>query len=388
MKKKRIGIITLPPMRNYGCILQAYALQTVLARMGFDAELIAKRLYPRQLTYVEKLFVYPFRLIKKKIFHKKCQIRREKIKFDEVYQTWILSSKYTLQFASRNIRHNYVYDYKEVKEHDYYAIIVGSDQIWRPIYVGGVNMRIENAYLDFTKDWKQIKRISYAASFGSRQWEYDEESTKACKALLSKFNAVSCRERSGEDFCKLYLGFPQATTVLDPTMLLDSKDYLALCEGYPVENKSGIMCYVLDKNDRSERVVSFVQHKLGCGTFEVRAKSFSENAPEEDRIQPPVEEWIKGFQNASFVITDSFHACVFSILFQKPFAVLVNYDRGAARYDSLLGPFGLSYRMIDDFDEERIERILSEPLKVEQSVLDEKRGYALSFLKRSLGVDD
>ncbi|MBR5028402.1 MAG: polysaccharide pyruvyl transferase family protein [Bacteroidales bacterium] len=384
--RKKIGVITHPTITNYGGILQAYALQATLVRMGFDAEVIEKRLYPRQLTLAEKLFVYPYRFFKKKILHKECQIRHEKLLFDEIFQKKYEGSTNTMLFVDKHIRHKYVYDYSELKADDYYAIIVGSDQIWRPKYMKGMNMTIENAYLDFAKGWR-IKRISYAASFGAEQWEYNNEQTKSCKDLLSAFDAVSCREYSGEQFCKSYLGYPEATTVLDPTMLFNSDDYLALCDGYQERIKQGIMCYILDKDDRSESVVSFVKKKLGMETFEVRAKSNAKDACKEDRLQPPVEEWIKGFQNASFVVTDSFHACVFSILFQKPFIVLVNHDRGTARYDSLLGQFGMSYRIVESFDETYLETVISKSLEETKAILSERREYSLNFLKNSLGVN-
>lgn len=383
-RRKKIGVITHPTISNYGGILQAYALQNTLVKMGFDAEVIEKRLYPRQLSFVEKLFVYPYRLLKKYVFHKKCPIKREHNLYNYAYNRWLDASKNTIQFVNRNIRHNYIFDFEELKKDDYYALIVGSDQIWRPKYL--INIQIGNAFLDFAKDWN-VKRISYAASFGSEQWEYEEENTKTCRELLKRFNAVSCREYKGEFFCKSYLGYPTATTVLDPTMLLDEKDYLSLCEGQKFEDDSGIMCYVLDKDERSEQIVGYIQEQLGCNMFEVRAKSTSINASFEEKVQPPVERWILGFKNADFVITDSFHACVFSILFQKPFILLVNHDRGAARYATLLDYFDLSYRMIEYFDEKKIEDILSRPLVVNQSILAEKREQAMSFLKNGLGVN-
>ena len=68
-------------------------------------------------------------------------------------------------------------------------------------------------------------------------------------------------------------------------------------------------------------------------------------APLAERIQPPVEQWLRGFMDAEFVVTDSFHACVFSILFGKPFIAIGNAGRGLSRFTSLLGMLGLESRL-------------------------------------------
>ena len=71
-------------------------------------------------------------------------------------------------------------------------------------------------------------------------------------------------------------------------------------------------------------------------------------APLAERVQPPVEQWLRGFYDAEFVVTDSFHACVFSILFHKPFIVVGNARRGMSRFKSLLSIFALGDRLVMD----------------------------------------
>ena len=86
---------------------------------------------------------------------------------------------------------------------------------------------LANAYLAFAKDWKQIKRIAYAASFGTDKWEYTLEETRECAALLKLFDAVSVREASAVQLCKNYFQI-KAVHLLDPTLLLSKEDYLSL----------------------------------------------------------------------------------------------------------------------------------------------------------------
>jgi len=75
---------------------------------------------------------------------------------------------------------------------------------------------------------------------------------------------------------------------------------------------------------------------------------------------PSIENWIKGFADADFVITDSFHGTVFSIIFNKPFISLVNVNRGASRFESILGELGLTERLLGEFDRQKIEMLVQE----------------------------
>ena len=102
-------------------------------------------------------------------------------------------------------------------EGEYDAFIVGSDQVWRPSY----NQHLEQAFLNFTENWKNVKRIAYAASFGVDNWEFTKKQTKECKRLVQKFDFVSVREDTAVNLCKEHLGI-EATHVLDPTLLLSA----------------------------------------------------------------------------------------------------------------------------------------------------------------------
>ena len=102
-------------------------------------------------------------------------------------------------------------------------------------------------------------------------------------------------------------------------------------------------------------------------------------------VQPPVENWLAGFRDSDFVVTDSFHACVFSILFHKPFFVIGNKARGMARFTSLLGQFGLSDRLINNFQD-----IVSDCLSYDidftsvDNLLKIERERSLSYLQNCL----
>lgn len=330
----RIGILTLPLHTNYGGILQAYALQTVLKRMGHEVVIIDEPI--RQLKSSKKMI---FKRIVKKILGRPTTIFWEKYSFENYPIVSQNINKFINQYLSRIVVNSPL----ELKETDFNAIVVGSDQIWRPIYYANIN----NAYLDFAKDWKHLKRIAYAPSFGTDRWEYTEEQTKQIVELLHMFDAISVREESGIDLCQRHLGV-KAILVLDPTMLLSKEDYCNLINKSDTEAPSGgLLKYILDESDQLTDLLSFISNEKQIDTFSVKAKSFLEGSKAEDCICPSIETWLRGFRDAKFVVTDSFHACVFSMIFDKPFCVVGNKSRGMARFNSLLKMFNQDFRMVN-----------------------------------------
>lgn len=375
----RIGIITLPLHNNYGGILQAYALQKVLKRLGHDAVILDKSRYINlPILSLNRYVVYLKRLVHKILFDKHLPVRWDKAANDKVKAI----STYTDQFLHKYIsRHEVNFDYSNISQGDYDAFVVGSDQVWRPMYFG--QNIISNAYLSFAKKWN-VKRIAYAASFGTEELEYAENQEVACKGLIKQFDAVSVRESSAVKLCKEHLG-TEALHVLDPTMLLDVIDYIKLFQDANTPQSPGtLMCYVLDHNEDKQKVISFVEQELSITAFSVNSKYEDPNAPLEERIQPPVETWLRGFYDADFVVTDSFHACVFSILFEKPFLVYGNKERGMARFHSLLSIFGLENRLI--INSADAQKVIAEPIdwNAVNARKKEWQEKSLNFLKNNL----
>lgn len=336
----RIGIITLPLNTNYGGILQAYALQTVLERLRGDNQVTVfdkNRFY--RSSWKKDIFSYPVRFIQKYVLGWQKSIRWEV----EWRKNETIMGQYTEPFINKYIHRKYCEDLSSLNADDYDAFVVGSDQIWRPMFYP----KISDAYLKFAEGWA-IKRIAYAPSFGTNNWEYSDEQTKECGRLLKMFDKVSVREKEGVSLCKKYFNV-DAVHVLDPTMLLTSEDYEKLFRlANTPKHKGSLMTYVLDSTDSITRMIDEISNSNGWTVFETNAKIMDSNAPIEERVQRPVEEWLRGFYDAEFVVTDSFHACVFSILFNKPFLVVGNKSRGMSRIESLLSLFGLESRIVYD----------------------------------------
>lgn len=346
----RIGILTLPLHTNYGGILQAYALQTVLERMGHEVHVIEKNRRPLSIPIQKMPFCYGKRIVKNIIGRKFPIFYEQKYNREQP-----IIRQNTDKFIKKYIHIAEYDDFSDIKESEYDAIVVGSDQVWRPKYFG-LN-QIENAYLKFAEGWN-IKRIAYAASFGTDEWEYNSKQTSECGRLLRMFDAVSVREDSGADLCKRYFGV-EAQHVLDPTMLLIKENYIKLFEAANTPKSNGnLLCYILDETEEKTALIKRIADEKGLIPFNVKSISDDINSPLYERIQPPLEQWLRGFYDADFVITDSFHACVFSIIFNKPFIVYGNINRGLSRFISLLNMFGLTERIVNNqTDLKRLENI-------------------------------
>lgn len=377
----KIGILTLPLHTNYGGILQAYALQTVLERMGHEVVVF---------DTPNKCPLPPFKDIPKcflKRIVKKLLGRNQKI-FYEYYQNnkvIPVVSQNTQRFINSYIHRKEIRNFKELDGESYDAIVVGSDQVWRPLYFvpGWRWQEIENAFLSFASKW-EIKRLSYAASFGTDNWEYTDQQTRRCKALLQFFDAISVRENDGVTLCKEYFDV-DPVHVLDPTMLLNEADYSIFFQKRNTPKSNGtLLNYILDENEKKRALIMHVANQKCLRAFSVtNPHENDETKPLNERIKPSVEKWLRGFYDAEFVITDSFHACVFSILFKKQFVVVGNKERGLSRIESLLQCFGIENRIVEDS-----VQVMRLPLIDYDKVyvkLEKYRKKSLEFLNVALG---
>lgn len=345
----RIAILTLPLHTNYGGILQCYALQTVLERMGNDVQVLTRPRNGRLYRYC----IYPW-IVCKQVF-KRFVLRKEISVWESAYE---VVCQHTDRFIRRYI-HQYVkrvWTSHVMNRFD--VIVVGSDQVWRPEYLR-VFASEEDAFLDFAKDC-QVKRIAYAASFGVEECTYTQELLEKCAPLLQLFDAVSVRESSGIDICKNYFGV-RACQVVDPTLLLSSEDYICLInQAFTISPEGNLLVYILDETNEKDKIVESASRMTHLSPFYANSKAENPAAPIVERIQKPVEQWLRSFHDAEMVVTDSFHGCVFSILFRKPFIAIGNMDRGMARFTSLLHLCGLESRLVHSWEEyrERVDELL------------------------------
>ena len=361
----KIAILTQPLRANYGGVLQNYAMQQVLIRFGHSPITLEKD--PHQYISKFKLVCdIPKRVITKYILKKRDHI------FSENRHNKIVDGqpKTLLPFIKSYIKHRYVLNYDLINLSDFDAFLVGSDQVWRPLYNWDV---LDKMFLSFIPKESKTKRISYAASFGTSEWEFNEEQTTLCKDLITYFDAVSTREIDGVDLCKKYLKRDDVFSVLDPTLLLNEEDYLTLCKDIPKHEEKLLFAYILDTDTETLSKLKDIANTNGLTLKLVSAH---------DNCTLSMEEWLAMFRDAKIIITDSFHGTVFSIIFNKEFFTITNQSRGGSRFTSLLSQLSLSDRMFNSiFDVKFNDNIYWSIVNNKLSLLKDK---SLNFLMSAL----
>lgn len=381
----RICILTQPLHANYGGLLQAYALQVVLKRMGHQVWTEDRRSNNIRLSLRVK------KIIREVLSSMLCHVSS---RFHKVYyptqEDWDVIRQHTNAFVRQYLTVTepvFSLDKQLLKRYAFEAYVVGSDQVWRPMYSPGLT----NYFLDFTKN-EIVKRIAYAASFGTDEWEYTKKQTKRCSRLVQHFDAVSVREASGVELCEKYLHI-HAIQLLDPTLLLDMEDYINVINNESASDvkKAGVYTYILDESPEKTRIIQSVSNVLKREAFSVMPQSnFYKVGPEliDQCVYAPVSMWIEGFKNAEFVVTDSFHGTIFSIIFNKPFVVIANRNRGISRFVSLLKMVGLENRLLlseADLTEELITAKID--FNTVNALVASERTKAMNFLYKYLNAD-
>lgn len=369
----KIGVLTLPFNNNYGGYLQAIALMETLRRLGHQPVIIYRRNNTASFLKRIKFFALGIR----GVFNNKKK-----------HPFWVDSEKVfryrgkeMIPFAKKYLKDITPPIYSEEKlrglAEEYDAFIVGSDQVWRPIYVPG----IEDYFFQFLGA-SDKKRIAYAASFGNTSPEYTEDQIAICGELLKQFTAVSLREESGKEvFSKFNWNYSEAKVVLDPTLLINKEFYMTMLDNTSGVSKGKLFCYILDSNMDTEEIEKRIVENQRLTSSYILNKA---NWESRNYVMPSIQSWLDGFYTSEYVLTDSYHGTVFAIIFNKPFVVYANKRRGIDRFKSLLGFFHLEDKLVTD--PSMIDQALLVPIdwqEVNRRLLD-GREQSISFLKSSL----
>lgn len=319
----RIGMVTFWNSKdNYGQQLQLFALQEVLRKLEFEPFLIK---YDRNLDKIRRnvfnylnpsawsRFFRRFFKAEKKCLEPENHVDRH---FD------VFQNKYIKSTCE-------VYSKEDLLEFPPEAevYLTGSDQVWRKpsdVY-----------FLNFGKSG--IKRVSYAASFG-RSWEdYSRRDLAQMKKLVSRMDAISVRELDGLDICQK-MGRSDARYVVDPTMLLTERFY---CEKFNLKKKNkSAYCLVYYLGSSDLLPIQMINEFAEKNKLEVRYIGAHGQTMGYKKIYPTIEEWVDLIKDADFVITNSFHGTVFSILMHTNFCAVPGAHSNV-RLFSLLKRFDL-----------------------------------------------
>ena len=335
--KKTIGIYTVNGYHNYGNRLQLFALTTILKKLGFNTKVF----WPKFLNRAKNLF---FRSVP------------------------ILRIKYKKERKLRKFTRRYLPKSSMCRNIDY--SVVGSDQVWNPKW-----LHHSSYLLDITND--SIK-VSYAASIGVDTLA--EEQKRVFKKSLKNYDAISVREKVAQKLLQPLTDKP-IEVVLDPTLLLDENVYESL-EKKPNDigvDEKYVFCYILGGREQTDVVRKFAKEN------NYKIIMFSDKADSNYGI----EEFLYLIHHAELVCTDSFHACVFSFIFERPFIIFRRSGGADYMYSRLQNLVDTFHFQNHEYNGKSItKKNLTADYEGSKRILKKEQKKSLSYLKKALGVND
>ncbi len=343
---KKVGIITIFDENNYGNRLQNYAVQETLKKMGFDVETIKYNID------------YTLSIVKP---GKRLDCFREFNKLINFAPDELIMSQNSKIEADLNNRYDYV--------------VVGSDQIWNYAYKALFSDKVYASFVD------KEKRVSLSASIGVNFLPQIKERYEISKKYLKEMHAISVREFAGKELVKQISGREDVEVLVDPTMLLTNETWSKLANKPDMidENENYILKYFLGEEEENNKALEEFAKKHNYKIIDIVSKDSKYRD-----IGP--REFLYLEKNAKLVVTDSYHSCIFALLFHTPFIIYKRSEKDEnnmySRMETLMQKFDIDNSYTGKLDDS-VFNVNSE--KIEEKLLFE-REKAKKFLERSLKI--
>ena len=368
---------------NYGSILQTFALQTIVNNLGVETEIV---------RYNESKFSKIRRLRNKEYMRTRFKVIEKKITLTFLYRKYshLLQERNIAfsKFISTNLKFSDVlFSLSELnrKAYNYDIVLLGSDQVWHPM-----NLYMNFFTLNFVPD--KIIKAAYAPSFGVSK--IPKSYKESYRKYINRIQYLSCREAAGVDIIYDLTG-KKPPMVCDPTMLLSKEDWLQVLPGKTKYPFKYIFCYFIGDNPEQRELVLKLKETTGYKIITLlhidEYISSDSNYGDYTPFDVDPLDFLELIKNAEYIMTDSFHASVFSILFHKAFFTFNRFENikeksTNSRIDSLLGVLDLTERRVSSKD--TIEILLNKK-EIDFEAVDLKlfpfREASLNYLRTILG---
>lgn len=362
----KIGILTMHRVIHFGSVLQAYALQQVLFKMGYDNEII-DYIYPNERHIGKKRrnfkgWIYDF-------FYRPFSLHKQQNKIALFIANSMTKTRRTYRTPEALARKCPKYD----------VYLTGSDQVWNTDYLNGD----KSFFFDFIHD--SARKISYASSFGRFSFEGDK--AKSWLNSLKTYSYISVREKKAQAIIRKHTGI-NTEIVLDPTLLV-TKDQWEIFAGdnCPVTDKYilvYILTYAWQPFPYALEVVKYFEQKLGWKVVVLEPLHLKDDNPEWiylENLSP--QDFVNLFKNAGLVLTTSFHGTAFAINLERPFySIVTDSQVNDDRITSLCESVGLDCNLLPVHS--KLGNLPNSDFNKSRTLLDELRDKSLSFLSKSL----
>lgn len=361
----KVYTITCHDVYNHGASMQAYALMKYLEKNGHEVEIIDYK--PSYLSTHYKLLAINNEFWKKnivrkliylslKILPRLISLKRKKA-FDEFKKEY-------LRVTDKRYESNEELK-RDLPEADIY--ICGSDQIWNSLHMNGRDLAF---YLDFVPNYK-IK-FAYAASFATD--DIDDKFKSMVKNAVSKLDGVGIREKSGVEIVKR-LGINNAVNVVDPVFLLEKEEWDKIAT--ETFNEKYLLVYDFDNSELVEKIAVEIASKKGLKIYTINANK-PKYADKSFNLRGP-KTFVSLVKNAEFVVSNSFHAVVFSTIYEKNIAVVNRAENINTRMRDLLYMLNLNDRLIDNnYDIDKIDSDIN--YAISKNTIKEKINDSKEFI--------
>lgn len=387
---KKVAVVSCYFQHNYGSMLQAYATQRMLDKLGYENETIDISGFLGEIRKAKMLYFTKAALTSDILFSKMGRVKKmlaeKSSKKDYVYSLQKRDAKFEM-FQKRFFNMSPRYESKKALGNQcadaYSAVLVGSDQLWLP-----GNIAADYYTLSFVPDI--VNSIAYATSFG--QAVLPKDSSRKAKVFLSHIRHLSVREKAGQQLIQNLSG-RLAPIVCDPTLLFTGDEWMEIQKREPIADAPYILCYYLGRNPIHREFARRLREKTGCKIVALlhldeyikTDEAYADEAPYE--IDPA--DFINLIRNAAYVCTDSFHCTVFSLLYRKYFFTFHRYaDKSSLstnnRLDTLFQLSGLQERLLRG--DEDMGQCMGKSIDYDMvhQKLSAMRAYSYQYLKKAL----
>lgn len=360
----KVKMLTFHNAENYGATLQAYALKETLKKLGTS---------PSFVNYENKAILADYKLIRTnslKSFFSSLWFLPRNLKRKRSFKSF--SDRYLDTNSKKYTGISQIT--QDIEDKD--VFVAGSDQIWNPVLTSGLS---DIYTLNFETD-KNIKRVIYGASLGND--ELLQKHAVDFKTKTSNLDFISVREqsiiKSLQDICG-----KKVEQVIDPTLLLDKREWDKLLSNnscVDLKDKKYILVYTLFESDEVTNIANYISKITGFKVVHFRKYNAYNNEYMNLYSKGPID-FVNAFKNAEYVITNSFHGTVFSIIYEKKFYSVLPITR-AGRIKDLLETLNLDSRIIENIENINIDENLDYTFAKEK--IEEMRKHSIEYLKKGV----
>ncbi|MBQ8042981.1 MAG: polysaccharide pyruvyl transferase family protein [Clostridia bacterium] len=361
---QNVKILTFHNAENYGATLQAYALKQTLKKLGVNPEFV---------NYENKKILSDYKLIRtnslKSFFSslwylpRNLKRKRSFKSFSDAYLDTDKKKYYSCEEIEKDIEPGDVF-------------VAGSDQIWNPELTGGLS----DVYtLNFNRE--NIKKITYGASLGNE--ELLKKYASDFKSKLAGLDLISAREQSVIKPLE-EISNKKVEQVVDPTLLQSREKWDKLISENDTVNlpcEKYILVYTLFENDEVTKIANYLSKVTGLKIVHFRKYNAYENELMSLYSKGPVD-FVNAFKNAGYVVTNSFHGTVFSLIYERKFYSVLPKER-AGRIKDLLGDLELGSRIVQDVQQINLEDEID--YTTTKDKIESLKAKSIEYLKK--GID-